>query len=653
MRNKVLFCLTIFFLIPALTLFANRDTDVSIFQDDIQVNISQIIIKNISTSIELDFVNSNYKKLFVNREIEALINDSLYVLQFVNGRASFEYEFNKKEIFTIEIDDFVYTKAVNPIPLWMSILPPLLAILMALVFREVYSALFFGLLVGTTIIYYFQGTFFVSAIFQGLFAIVDTYLIKSLSNSGHLSIIIFSMLIGGMVNLITVNGGMKGVVQKLSKYANSPKSGQIITWFLGILIFFDDYANTLVVGNTMRPVTDRLRISREKLAYIVDSTAAPVASLALITTWIGVELSYIQDGIDKIGLSESAYSVFINSLDTRFYLIFTLIFILIIIFKNRDFGPMLKAEQNARKNGLSADSKKLSSQNNEIKVSNKIKARWYNAVIPVLVIIFGTIISLIYTGRKVAGPEADLMEIIAAADSYKALLWSSILGALSAIILSVSQKILKLRIAVESLVNGFRTMLPAIIILVLAWSLALITEELHTSDFIAYCLSYIDISPFLLPAITFIFSALIAFSTGSSWGTMAILYPMILPAGWALSIEYGLDHDQSIAIFYNIVSSILAGSVFGDHCSPISDTTILSSLASSCNHIEHVRTQLPYALTVGFVSVFIGTIPSAYGVSSWIVFPIGIIVMYIIIRVFGKKVDGEILEKQKLHYTPK
>ena len=653
MRNKVLFCLTIFFLIPALTLFANRDTDVSIFQDDIQVNISQIIIKNISTSIELDFVNSNYKKLFVNREIEALINDSLYVLQFVNGRANFEYKFNKKEIFTIEIDDFVYTKAVNPIPLWMSILPPLLAILMALVFREVYSALFFGLLVGTTIIYYFQGTFFVSAIFQGLFAIVDTYLIKSLSNSGHLSIIIFSMLIGGMVNLITVNGGMKGVVQKLSKYANSPKSGQIITWFLGILIFFDDYANTLVVGNTMRPVTDRLRISREKLAYIVDSTAAPVASLALITTWIGVELSYIQDGIDKIGLSESAYSVFINSLDTRFYLIFTLIFILIIIFKNRDFGPMLKAEQNARKNGLSTDSKRLSSQNNEIKVSNKIKARWYNAVIPVLVIIFGTIISLIYTGRKVAGPEADLMEIIAAADSYKALLWSSILGALSAIILSVSQKILKLRIAVESLVNGFRTMLPAIIILVLAWSLALITEELHTSDFIAYCLSYIDISPFLLPAITFIFSALIAFSTGSSWGTMAILYPMILPAGWALSIEYGLDHDQSIAIFYNIVSSILAGSVFGDHCSPISDTTILSSLASSCNHIEHVRTQLPYALTVGFVSVFIGTIPSAYGVSSWIVFPIGIIVMYIIIRVFGKKVDGEILEKQKLHYTPK
>ena len=640
MRNKVLFCLTIFFLIPALTLFANRDTDVSIFQDDIQVNISQIIIKNISTSIELDFVNSNYKKLFVNREIEALINDSLYVLQFVNGRANFEYKFNKKEIFTIEIDDFVYTKAVNPIPLWMSILPPLLAILMALVFREVYSALFFGLLVGTTIIYYFQGTFFVSAIFQGLFAIVDTYLIKSLSNSGHLSIIIFSMLIGGMVNLITVNGGMKGVVQKLSKYANSPKSGQIITWFLGILIFFDDYANTLVVGNTMRPVTDRLRISREKLAYIVDSTAAPVASLALITTWIGVELSYIQDGIDKIGLSESAYSVFINSLDTRFYLIFTLIFILIIIFKNRDFGPMLKAEQNARKNGLSTDSKRLSSQNNEIKVSNKIKARWYNAVIPVLVIIFGTIISLIYTGRKVAGPEADLMEIIAAADSYKALLWSSILGALSAIILSVSQKILKLRIAVESLVNGFRTMLPAIIILVLAWSLALITEELHTSDFIAYCLSYIDISPFLLPAITFIFSALIAFSTGSSWGTMAILYPMILPAGWALSIEYGLDHDQSIAIFYNIVSSILAGSVFGDHCSPISDTTILSSLASSCNHIEHVRTQLPYALTVGFVSVFIGTIPSAYGVSSWIVFPIGIIVMYIIIRVFGKKVEN-------------
>ncbi|MBI9038290.1 MAG: hypothetical protein JEY97_09175 [Bacteroidales bacterium] len=640
MKNKVFICLSIFFLFPGLIFCVNREGDFSIFQDDLQINISQIIIKNVSTSIEIDFLNSNDQKDLINGNVKAYVNDSLYVLQFVDGIANFEYIFEEKEIFTIEIDDFVYTKAVNPIPLWMSILPPILAILMALVFREVYSALFIGLLVGTTIIYYFQGSYFIMAIFQGLFAIVDTYLIESLSDSGHLSIIIFSMLIGGMVNLITQNGGMKGVVQKLSKYANSPKSGQIITWFLGILIFFDDYANTLVVGNTMRPVTDRLRISREKLAYIVDSTAAPVASLALITTWIGVELSYIQDGIDKIGLSESAYSVFINSLDTRFYLIFTLIFILIIIFKNRDFGPMFKAEQNARKYGLSSDSKKISSLNTEIKVSKKIKSRWYNAVIPVLVIIVGTIVSLIYTGRKVAGPEADLMEIIAAADSYNALLWSSILGALSAIILTVSQRILKLRIAVESLVNGFRTMLPAIIILVLAWSLALITEELHTSDFIAYCLSYIEISPFLLPALTFIFSALIAFSTGSSWGTMAILYPMILPAGWALSMEYGLDQDQSIAIFYNIVSSILAGSVFGDHCSPISDTTILSSLASSCNHIEHVRTQLPYALTVGLVSVFIGTIPAAYGVSSWILFPLGIIAMYLIIRVFGKKVGN-------------
>ncbi len=640
MRNKVFFCLIIFLLIPVITLFANRENQSSIFQDDLEINISKIIIKNVPTSIEINFANSYDQTSLNNKEIEVLLNDSIYVLQFVNGKAEFEYKFKEKEIFTIEIDDFIFTKEVNPIPLWMSILPPLLAIFMALIFREVYSALFFGLLVGTTIIYYFQGSYFILAIFQGLFAIVDTYLVESLRDSGHLSIIIFSMLIGGMVNLITVNGGMKGVVQKLSKYANNPKSGQVITWLLGILIFFDDYANTLVVGNTMRPVTDRLRISREKLAYIVDSTAAPVASLALITTWIGVELSYIQDGIDKIGLSESAYSVFINSLDTRFYLIFTLIFILIIIFKNRDFGPMFKAEQNARKNGLSSESKKISTQNNEIKVSDKIKARWYNAVIPVLVIIVGTIVSLIYTGRKVAGPEADLMEIIAAADSYKALLWSSILGALSAITLTVSQRILKLRIAVESLVNGFRTMLSAIIILILAWSLALITEELHTSEFIAQSLAYIEISPFMLPALTFIFSALIAFSTGSSWGTMAILYPMILPAGWLISMEYGLDQDQSIAIFYNIVSSILAGSVFGDHCSPISDTTILSSLASSCNHIEHVRTQLPYALTVGLVSIFIGTIPAAYGVSSWILFPLGIIAMYVIIRVFGKKVDG-------------
>ncbi len=637
--KKIPFLLSFIFCIFCFQLNAQTNSENNFKQNDLEVKLSSIIVRNVETEISINILNSELEKKFHNKEISLALNDSLLQLKIINGKASFKHKFTKKEELSIKVGSFDFTKEVDPIPLWMSILPPLIAILMALIFREVFSALFVGLLVGTTIIYYYQGVTFFIAIFHGLFAIVDDYILPSMSDKGHLSIIIFSMLIGGMVSLITKNGGMKGVVNLLSQFARSPRMGQFITWLLGLLIFFDDYANTLVVGNTMRPVTDRLKISREKLAYIVDSTAAPVASLALITTWIGVELSYIQDGINNIGISESAYSVFISSLDSRFYLFFTIAFVLLIIFMKRDFGPMLTAEKKARKFGL-ANYSINSNQAKQVKIPGNIKPRWYNAVIPVLVLIFGTIISLIVIGKKAVGPGASLMEIIAAADSFQALLWASIIGAIVAIFMTISQRLLNLKTTIESLINGFKTMLTALIILVLAWSLALITKNLHTSEFIAYSLSYIQISPFLLPTITFIFSALIAFSTGSSWGTMAILYPMILPAGWIISTEYGLDYDGSMAIFYNIVSSILAGSVFGDHCSPISDTTILSSLASSCNHIEHVRTQLPYALTVGVVSIAIGTIPAAYGLSSYLLFPVGIIIMYLVIKIFGKKVKG-------------
>jgi len=635
--KKILFLLSLIFCIFSFQLIAQTNFN----QNNLEVKLSSIIVRNVETEIIINIPNSELAKEFNDEEITVYLNDSLLQLKIINGKAFFKHTFTKKEELNIKIGNFDFTKEVDPIPLWLSILPPLIAIFMALVFREVFSALFIGLLVGTTIIYFYQGEVFFIALFQGLFAIVDNYILPSMNDKSHLSIIVFSMLIGGMINLITKNGGMKGVVNILSKYAKSPLMGQFITWLLGLLIFFDDYANTLVVGNTMRPVTDRLKISREKLAYIVDSTAAPVASLALITTWIGVELSYIQDGINNIGITENAYIVFINSLDSRFYLFFTLAFVLIIIFTKRDFGPMLTAEKKAREFGLDKTLKN-SNQDEEIKISNNIKPRWYNAIIPVFILIFGTIISLIIIGKKAVGHEAGLMEIIAASDSFQALLWASIIATIVAIAMTISQKILSLKTTIESLINGFKTMLTALIILVLAWSLALITKDLHTSEFIAYSLSYIQLSPFLLPTLTFIFSALIAFSTGSSWGTMAILYPMILPAGWLISTEYGLDYDASMTIFYQVVSSILAGAVFGDHCSPISDTTILSSLACSCNHIEHVRTQLPYALTVGTVSIAFGTIPAAFGVSSFILFPVGIIIMYLVIKIFGKKIKGNL-----------
>jgi Na+/H+ antiporter NhaC len=616
----------------------------------IEITLPEIIVQHVETEIGISLTDQETIDLFDKITYPVWINGSVYSVKFDNGKAKVPYTFSKKEPLVIRIDDFFFEKIIFPIPLWMSILPPLIAILFALLFREVYSALFFGLLVGTTVICYYQGSHFIIAVFQGLFAIVDTYILESMSNTSHLSIIVFSLMIGAMVSLITKNGGMKGVVNILSRYAKSARSGQFVTWLLGIMIFFDDYANTMVVGNTMRPMTDRLRISREKLAYIVDSTAAPVAAIAFVTTWIGAELSYIQDGINTLGINESAYSVFINSLGYSFYPIFTLLFILMLIFKKVDFGPMVKAEKKARdghtrliNNEKNGSSNKL----NEPEISKSIKARWYNAVIPVLVIIFGTMAGLAYTGWDASvwhdmeiGFSKKISIIIGNSDSYKALLWSSLSGVVVAVILTKSQRIMRLRTCVDSLISGFRTMLAAVLILILAWSLALVTEHMHTADFISQSMLKIALSPYLIPALTFILAALVSFSTGSSWGTMAILYPLLLPASWLIARDYGLDENTTLSIFYNVVSCILAGSVLGDHCSPISDTTILSSLASSCNHIEHVRTQLPYALTVGVIAIIAGTIPSAYGISKLLLYPLGLIVLFAIILLFGKKIPA-------------
>ena len=651
MREKVsglpLFLFSLLLFISHLSYSQQTDPSLSNeAQKPISVEHTDIIIKTIPHEITLSFKDPEFRKTFEGKQVDIEVNGETRSLKMTRGKVHFSKKFTQETDLVIRYEDFEYQSHVNPIPLWFSIIPPLVAILFALIFKEVYSALFIGILIGTTTIFAHQGSSWFTAFFEGIFAIPDTYILHSLGDNEHLSIIVFSMLIGGMVSIITKNGGMKGVVNVLSRFARSPRSGQFVTWLLGVAIFFDDYANTLVVGNTMRPVTDRLKISREKLAYIVDSTAAPIAAIAFVTTWIGAELSYIQDGINTLGLEQSPYNVFINSLAYSFYPIFALIFILLLTYKGRDFGPMYKAEKRARSGDVQSENSSSESkkQADEISIPEHVHPRGYNAVIPVAIVIFGTFIGLLYTGwdaqvwasEEVAFSK-KLSVIIGNSDSFKALLWSSIMGVIVALVLTVSQRILNLKDTVDTLITGFKTMLTAIIILVLAWSIALLTEHLHTADFISQSLVHINLAPFLVPALTFILAALVAFSTGSSWGTMAILYPLILPASWLIAEQAGLEHAMALSLFYNVVSCVLAGSVLGDHCSPISDTTILSSLASSCNHIDHVRTQLPYALTVGGTAVAVGTIPSAYGVPGYITFPAGILLMWLVVHFFGKK----------------
>ena len=464
---------------------------------------------------------------------------------------------------------------------------------------------------------------------------VDTYVVGSLFDADHVTIIVFTLIIGGMVRIITVNGGMQGVVNWLSRRAHGPRSGQLMTFLMDLCIFFDDYSNTLVVGNTMRPVADKLKVSREKLAYIVDSTSAPVVAVAFVTTWIGAELSYIQDGIRAIGLEASAYSVFFHSLVYSFYPFLTLGFVLMIIFSGRDFGPMLKAERKARNASAM-----------EIEMTNGVSrpAHIIDALIPLAVLIFGTIIGLIATGYDASvwqaetGFFSELSATIGAANSYKALLWASVLSLLTAIVMTMLRGDMKFGKIMEEMVEGFKAMFNAVLILTLAWSIALVTKDMHTAEFVSQLLVQWSLSPTVVPVLTFLLAALIGFSTGTSWGTMAILYPLILPASWLLCQGRGMSVDATMPLFYNVVASVLAGSVMGDHCSPISDTTIMSSLASSCNHLQHVSTQMPYALTVGGVALLIGVLPTALGLPSWVAFLTGFAVLWLVVRFVGKKV---------------
>ena len=530
---------------------------------------------------------------------------------------------------------YAFGPVVGPMPLWMSILPPLVAIVMALLIKEVISSLFVGILTGTFLIALYGGASPVSALGGGLLRVVDTYVVNSLFDADHVTIIVFTLIIGGMVRIITVNGGMQGVVNWLSRRAHGPRSGQLMTFLMDLCIFFDDYSNTLVVGNTMRPVADKLKVSREKLAYIVDSTSAPVVAVAFVTTWIGAELSYIQDGIRAIGLEASAYSVFFHSLAYSFYPFLTLGFVLMIIFSGRDFGPMLKAERKARK-----------ASSMEIEMTNGVSkpAHIIDALIPLAVLIFGTIMGLIVTGYDVSvwhaetGFFSQLSATIGAANSYKALLWASLLSLLTTIVMTLLRGDMEFGKIMEEMVEGFKAMFNAVLILTMAWSIALVTKDMHTAEFVSQLLVQWSLSPTVVPVLTFLLAALIGFSTGTSWGTMAILYPLILPASWLLCQEQGLNVEATMPLFYNVVASVLAGSVMGDHCSPISDTTIMSSLASSCNHMQHVSTQMPYALTVGATALLMGVLPTALGLPSWVAFLTGFAVLWLVVRFVGKKV---------------
>lgn len=528
------------------------------------------------------------------------------------------------------------SEEIRIIPGWLSIVPPLLAIFLALFIRQVLVSLAAGIFVGAIILYDYNP-------FTALLRFTDTFIINSLIDPDHMFIIVFTLMIGGVVGVISKNGGTAGLANLITRYAKKAKSGLISSWLMGMVVFFDDYANSLIIGNMMRPITDKLRISREKLAYIVDSTAAPIASIVLISTWIGYELGLINDGLRSIGSDANAYDVFLQTIPYRFYPIAAMFFVFLTSVMRRDFGPMYKAEKRASLTGqlTEKDAKIEGLKDTEDDLYTGEKAKWYNGVIPIFIILFGTIAGMVYTGilslQEAGSNDFSIQNIIGNADSYSALLWASFAASIVAILMSSWQRILKLNDAINAWQKGVQTMLVAAIILVFAWGISDITNQLKTADYLISILSD-AIDPRFLPVLVFIVCSLISFSTGTSWGTMAIVMPIVIPLAAKMVEVSHLDESQTQLIINGVISSVLAGSVFGDHCSPIADTTILSSMASQCNHIDHVKTQLPYAMAVAFVCMLLGDIPTAFGMNPFLANGMIAAVLIGILYFFGKKV---------------
>ena len=441
------------------------------------------------------------------------------------------------------------------------------------------------------------------------------YLIDALRDVDHIKILLFTMMIGGMVGVIAANGGTRALVNRVARLASSRERGQIITWFAGLVVFFDDYANAMIVGPAMRPVCDRLRISRAKLAYIVDSTAAPVASIALIGTWIGAEIGYIDIGFKTLAIKPvfltdvTPYGAFLYSIPFRFYAILALVMVLIVAWLGRDFGPMKSAERAVSPDESASDVPEIT--------GSQTGRAWY-ALVPVLILVAVTVVLLGVTGRQtVAAEKPELLEggaawhvvvqaVISNADSYNSLLYGSLLALLAGGIISLATRTLPLTRVVETAVSAVSRMFPTFMVLVLAWSLSGAMNDLMLGEVAKNLLNQSDFNPIWLPLLIFVSSSIVSFATGTSWGTMGILCPATVTIAAHLLADQ--PAEQALPIFYAAVGAVLSGAVFGDHCSPISDTTVLSALASGCTLEQHVWTQMPYALTVAVVSMFCGDI---------------------------------------------
>ncbi|WP_197439727.1 Na+/H+ antiporter NhaC family protein [Calycomorphotria hydatis] len=542
---------------------------------------------------------------------------------------------------------------------WFSLVPPLAVLVLAVLTRQVIVALLGAIYVGAL-------PFVGWNPFAALLRMVDTYIVGELvsvdgspGDPFHVQVILFTLFLGALVAVMTTSGGTAGLIAPLLPYAKTRERGQLLTWLMGFLVFFDDYANTILLGGTVRPLTDRLGISREKLAFLIDSTAAPIAGLAIVSTWVGVEIGYVSDAYQQAGLDVDGYTIFLATTPYRFYPIFLLVFVYCIAWTGRDYGPMRTAELKTLKEGgcgrdnvsppVSSHSESTSNSTEGNLAPDPSHPKILNAVLPLVVLIAGLLIGMLWTGvssihnENSAGGNVPftLWDLLDRSDPTRMLLLSSFGAWMTAVGMAVATRANSLAESIAASLAGMRSMIEVSTILVLAWTLATLcnSDHLGTADFLV-SLSEGVLSVSLLPAIAFVISGVVALCTGSSWSTMGLLIPIFVPvAANLLAGQSDAEVDPFNTVLLATTGAILAGAIFGDHCSPISDTTILSSGAAGCDHLAHVSTQMPYALTVGGIALFAGYLPVGFGVPWWILLPAGPVIIYALVRTCGKRLD--------------
>lgn len=521
----------------------------------------------------------------------------------------------------------------QPVRPW-SVLPPLVAIVLAFATGRLILSLSLAILLGAILSVGANPFAFLPH------AVVEYAWKATFTDPFKIWIFVFTTLLIGLVALATRAGGVQAVVERFAKVARGRRSTQLVSFLMGLAIFFDDYANTILVGSTMRPLTDRQRISREKLAWLVDSTSAPIAGVAIISTWIGYEVGLLGDLARSLGMGIDGYGLFFSALPFRFYCFFTLAFVALVIWSGRDFGPMLRAERRALERGElmrpgAAAHEAGAFRGTEPKEGVLHLARV--AVVPIAVVLACTAIGLLYDGggleRLVADPGAILGFSLwrdafgAAENSTLVLALASLAGTLVLFAQVLGHRLLSFRESVVSFGKGMSSMWLAIAILTLAWAIKATCDDLHTAEFLVAGLRD-AVAPAALPLAIFGLAAVVSFATGTSWGTMGILLPTAVPLAW---------HLGGMETTFLVAAAVLDGSIFGDHISPISDTSVMSSVASSCDLMDHVKTQLPYALTVLFFAAAFGYAWNALGLAYGLGWLLALVGMAGALFLFGRR----------------